>query len=618
MRLSPFKRQKIKQDFTDTVNIFYACDDHYVKYMSVSVVSLIKNASDKRNYAIHVLHTEISEENQKKLKTLARPNVTIDFVDVSEQLEKLKDNLALRDYYTSTTYYRFFIADLFPNIDKAIYIDGDTTVLDDIAGLYQYNLGDNLVGAVPEMVMRYQDIYGTYAEEVLNISRAAYFNAGILLINCAKFRWDWIYRKFVELMKTYTFVVTQDEDYLNILCQNKILWIDTRWNAQITEPMLRTRDQMSIIHYSLAEKPGHYEKGKYSEYYWDAAKDSPYLDELKEVLRDFGDAGRAKDAEYGENLFSITLREISNPNNYRRSMIPDENRSLTRQDIVEKIARYELEGRFDEDVEDDPPGRMLMPDEVDYLKKGLRARATTSYAFRIARWFMKTMIKKRQLIIKDIIGLENYRSLSSGAVITCNHFNAMDSFAMQIAYDKSRQRRRRRKLFRVIREGNYTSFPGFYGLLMRNCNTLPLSSNPTTMKKFMKAVKRILQKGHFILVYPEQSMWWNYRKPKPLKKGAFQFAADALVPVLPIFITMNDSDQPGEGGFMVQEYTIHISSPIYPDKNKNKGENVQNMMDENYRVWKEIYEKTYGIPLTYTTLPENIKPEYEKILKAEN
>ena len=178
MRLSPFKRQKIKQDFTDTVNIFYACDDHYVKYMSVSVVSLIKNASDKRNYVIHVLHTEISEENQKKLKTLARPNVTIDFVDVSEQLEKLKDNLALRDYYTSTTYYRFFIADLFPNIDKAIYIDGDTTVLDDIAGLYQYNLGDNLVVAVPEMVMRDQDIYGTYAEEVLNISRAALNSAG--------------------------------------------------------------------------------------------------------------------------------------------------------------------------------------------------------------------------------------------------------------------------------------------------------------------------------------------------------------------------------------------------------------------------------------------------------
>jgi hypothetical protein len=60
---------------------------------------------------------------------------------------------------------------------------------------------------------------------------------------------------------------------------------------------------------------------------------------------------------------------------------------------------------------------------------------------------------------------------------------------MEIAYRKSHQRLHRRKFFRIIREGNYTSFPGFYGFLMRNCNTLPLSSNKATMKKFIKAVE---------------------------------------------------------------------------------------------------------------------------------
>ena len=133
MRLSPFKRPKIKEISNETINVFYACDDHYVKYMSVSVASLVKTASDRHTYAVHVLHTDISQENQEKLKTLQTENVSIDFIDVSHLLEKLKDNLALRDYYTSTTYFRFFIPDLFPNVNKAIYIDGDTTVLDDIA-----------------------------------------------------------------------------------------------------------------------------------------------------------------------------------------------------------------------------------------------------------------------------------------------------------------------------------------------------------------------------------------------------------------------------------------------------------------------------------------------------
>jgi 1-acyl-sn-glycerol-3-phosphate acyltransferase len=166
-----------------------------------------------------------------------------------------------------------------------------------------------------------------------------------------------------------------------------------------------------------------------------------------------------------------------------------------------------------------------------------------------------------------------------------------------MAYRASNQKKR--KLFRVIREGNYTSFPGFYGKLMRSCNTLPLSSNPETMKEFVRGVLYHLENGHFVLVYPEQSMWWNYKKPKPLQKGAFYFAAKAKVPVVPCFITMQDTDIMGEDGFPVQEYTIHVGEPIYPDTEKRVGQNTQEMMDKNYQIWKEIYETVYGIELKY-------------------
>ena len=168
---------------------------------------------------------------------------------------------------------------------------------------------------------------------------------------------------------------------------------------------------------------------------------------------------------------------------------------------------------------------------------------------------------------------------------------------MQLVYEKAGHRRR--KLFRIISEANYTAFPGFYGFLMRNCNTLPLSSNRLTMKKFMLAVNRILQAGHFILIYPEQSMWWNYRKPKPLKKGGFSFAAANNVPVLPCFITMEDTDVMDADGYPVQAYTVHVAPPIYSDNNKNKAENAILMMQKNYEIWKEIYEETYGVPLSY-------------------
>ena len=110
------------------------------------------------------------------------------------------------------------------------------------------------------------------------------------------------------------------------------------------------------------------------------------------------------------------------------------------------------------------------------------------------------------------------------------------------------------------------------------------------MVQFMRAVDTLLQKGDFILIYPEQSMWWNYRKPKPLKHGAFKMAVRNNVPVIPIFITMEDSDKIDGEGFPIQEYTVNIAEPIFPDANLSQRENTEMMLNRNFEVWKKIYE----------------------------
>ena len=143
------------------------------------------------------------------------------------------------------------------------------------------------------------------------------------------------------------------------------------------------------------------------------------------------------------------------------------------------------------DVEGRSTQRQLQPSEIDYLRKKLKSRIKTNLTYKVARSFLNKIIENKQLIIKDVIGTEHMDALTSGAVITCNHFNAFDSFAMQIAYEKSKQCKKRR-LYRVIREGNYTNFPGFYGMLMRNCYTFPLSSNRDTMKKFLSSMDTVL------------------------------------------------------------------------------------------------------------------------------
>ncbi len=588
------------------IPIFYACDERFLKFTIVSIHSLIQNASRDYTYTIHILHSDISKEAQHQTDCLENDHVKIVYADVTERLKDINSNLPLRDYYSKTTYFRLFIANMYPELKKAIYIDSDTIVQGDISELYNTDPGDRWLGACHEQAMVQIDHYGTYVERVVGVSRHNYFNAGVLLINCEKFREVELLKRFLEKLEEYDFVVTQDEDYLNLICKDHILWLDQRWNTEVYCAFDYPIEEAKILHYIMVSKPWHYKDCTGGDIFWKYAAETNVYEELVKVLNDYTDEERARDEQVMDNLLELAKQETDRDDNYQKQL-DNTVRAKDRVEILKKIAQYEREGRFGEDVEEDPPARTLMPDEIEYGTKTVAKKMKSKLAFAAARRFVNSLIEEKKLIIKEIRGIENFKNLNSGAIITCNHFNAFDSFAIQLAYDAAEQPDRR--FYRVIREGNYTSFPGFYGYLMRNCDTLPLSSNMHTMKKFMAAVDELLGEGHFILVYPEQSMWWNYRKPKPLKQGAFIFAYRNDVPVLPCFITMKDSDIMGEDGFYIQEYTIHVCEPIYADKSLPYRASVKDLMNRNYELWKNIYETEYHMPLVYDTDPDKIPKE---------
>ncbi len=586
------------------IPVFYSCDESFLKYCMVSMSSLLKNASSGCVYRIYVLNTDISDEAQKtfceqidSMKLSSKYEIC--FEDVSENLNLIEHEFPLRDYYSKTTYYRLLIADMHPEYDKVIYIDSDTIVQGDISELFKENIDDHYLGACHEQVMVQIDEYGEYVEKCLGISRHNFFNAGILLINCKEFRDKQLLHRFLEELHAYDFVVTQDEDYLNLITKDHVKFLDQRWNTEIFNEISYPIEEAKIIHYIMFCKPWHYADCPHADIYMSYAKATPVFPEIEAELNAYTDEDRARDKKGGENLRKLAIRETNREDNYLKRLNRDK-RAKDRVEIVKKIEEFERDGRFFEDVEDDPPTKPLLPDDIDYLHKTLIEKIKTKVAFAQAHKVVDKLIKNKQLIIKDMKGIEHFQNLSSGAVITCNHFNAFDSFIIQLVYEAAKQKKR--TFYRVIREGNYTSFPGFYGFLMRNCNTLPLSSDIRTMRKFFEATNTVLKNGHFVLVYPEQSMWWNYRKPKPLKNGAFIFSAKNDVPVLPCFITMRDTENVGEDGFPIQEYTVHISEPIYPDKSLPYKKQTDKLRKENYRVWKEIYEREYQMPLEYTTI----------------
>lgn len=278
--------------------------------------------------------------------------------------------------------------------------------------------------------------------------------------------------------------------------------------------------------------------------------------------------------------------------------------SQNRREVLDRIREYERAGRFDEDVENDPEAPELLPDKVDYLCKKLSSKIGRKIANIVGDRYFMNLIKKDMLVIEGIEGEEYLSALQNGAIVTCNHFHAFDNY---VVFHSIRKALPKKNLYKVIREGNYTNFPGLYGYLFRHCNTLPLSRNRRTMMNFMSAVNTLLKRGETILIYPEQGMWWNYKKPRPFKIGGFKMAYRAGVPVLPTFITMRDDERLDGDNYPIQRMTLHIMPPIYPDASLGEKAGAEKMRDEAYALCKAKYEEVYGIPLQYETESEEME-----------
>lgn len=602
------------------IPICFAIDDAYTPFLAVALQSLIDNASKEYNYCIKVLHTNVKEEHMKQIKKYENEYVNIEFVDLNYYLEKVKDKLYTRDYYTNTTYFRLFLPELYPQYDKILYLDSDITIVGDISELYNTDMGTNLVAAAPDDIIQYNKVFQDYAELVVGVeSYTKYFNAGVLLMNLDQLRKFKFQEKFIYLLTTVRFSVAQDQDYLNRLCKGRVTLVDRQWDCMPLVNATTKREDIKLVHYNFAYKPWHFEDVLYKEFFWEYAKKTEFYDEILKIQSEYTEEQKFKDREAEKNLRLLAEKENSCVGDDRSNQkVIDENlkkieKSKDRLEILEKIKQLEKEGKFDLDVENDPENIVLTPDNVDYLKSKRMNRWKAAFANKVGEKFLSEIIRNNKLIIKDVKGIENLANIEGGAVITCNHFNPFDSFAIEKTF-RDAGLNKTKKLYKVIREGNYTNFPGFYGFLFRNADTLPLSSNRRTMVEFMKAVDTILQRGDCILIYPEQSMWWNYTKPKPLKIGAYKFAARNNVPIIPIFITMRDSDIVGDDGFPVQEYYINIEAPIYPTDGMAEKENAEEMKEKNSEVWKKVYEDFYGIPLEYTTTP---KAEQEQITEQE-
>lgn len=305
----------LKPLYPHKIGICFIADNNYAKHLSVALQSLLKTSNKSNTYDIIVLdnHLSIPNRNTLSLQVKEYPNVSLRFLPVSEYLNQYK--LKTRRFINKTTYLRFVIFDLLVNYKKVIYLDSDILVNHDIADLYSLNVDNHYLAASKDIVM------GTWSSEDGKRGRIAryhlkdtiglthqydYFNAGVMVLNIPYFVSNNITTDKLFEIADNKKLDWLDQDVMNIVCKNKVVFLDLKWNAMIHEAnekeelpekimpkelyesYLSARNNPYIIHYAGHQLPIYRDNVKYSELYWKYAKETTYYEKLAYESTDKG------------------------------------------------------------------------------------------------------------------------------------------------------------------------------------------------------------------------------------------------------------------------------------------------------------------------------------------
>ena len=287
---------------TCIVPIVLAADQNYVPILYTCVQSIVDHTSSERSYEIFIFHRNINANSQEDFtKNLQQNNIKITFINVSSHVAGYR--LQAKQHITTETFYRFLILDILKDYSKVVYLDSDMIICNDIAKLYDIDLGNNLVGATLDADFAGQcnkknSDMRQYCKNMLHLDNPfQYFQAGTLLLNVKKLREVTSVQELFEMSDTgiYRF---SDQDILNIICEGRVTYLDMKWNMLSDCNHSRVNDVIKsapyymldqyeaarkdpyIIHYAGFMKPWMDPQEDFAAAFWEIARKTPYYEVL--------------------------------------------------------------------------------------------------------------------------------------------------------------------------------------------------------------------------------------------------------------------------------------------------------------------------------------------------
>ena len=249
------------------INIVLCSDDNYAQHIAVVIASIM--AKTKERVCFYVINDNISKDKIEKLKNTADTfKAQIEFITVSE--DKFI-NVYLSGHVSKAAYFRLALADILRNdIEKVIYLDVDLLVFDDINKLWQIDLENLPLAAVPDYGIMASGRLCKQKKQVIGLPVGEkYFNSGVLVVNLKEWRKEDYTKQILEIINNNQFP-HHDQDALNKLFMHKWKELELRWNVippiyylfnkvvfnkKLRNSALKAKSDIAILHYAGSYKP---------------------------------------------------------------------------------------------------------------------------------------------------------------------------------------------------------------------------------------------------------------------------------------------------------------------------------------------------------------------------
>lgn len=229
-----------------SIHIGYGIDNNYARCCASSIASFCLNNPTK-NFNFHIMAKDLSTTNKKQFEKLAQlysVNICIYEINI-DTLAKLPTQTHL----PIATYFRFILPLILNNVDKLFYIDADIICLQNADDLFNINLNDNIIGAVPDLPWM-----NTKRNKALNLQNHIYFNAGMLIINIAKWSNFNTFTKVLQAIQNepqkFRYL---DQDALNLILTKHIQYLDTKFNCIDINSI--DKKNIILLHFAAHPKP---------------------------------------------------------------------------------------------------------------------------------------------------------------------------------------------------------------------------------------------------------------------------------------------------------------------------------------------------------------------------